>query len=64
MKDNLHISHKKTPNMPDYDSFCSQFSWEHEKDNLNGLPDGGINIAHEAVERHADGENKKTIALI
>ena len=63
MKGNLYISHQKTPNMPDYDSFCSQFSWEHEYVNLEGLPDGGINIAYEAVDRHANGDTRNTVAL-
>lgn len=49
--------------MPDYDSFCSQFGWEHEKDNLEGLSGGGINIAHEAIDRHANGDHRNTIAL-
>ncbi len=63
MKDNLYTPLQKTPNMPEYDSFWSQFSWEHEYDNLEGLSGGGINIAHEAVDRHANGDNKNTIAI-
>jgi acetyl-CoA synthetase len=63
MKDKLHTPLQKTPNMPDYDSFYNQFSWENENDNLEGLPGGGINIAHEAVDRHANGDNKNTVAL-
>ena len=49
--------------MADYDSFCSQFSWEHEYENLEGLPSEGINIAHEAVDRHANGGKRNTVAL-
>lgn len=49
--------------MADYDSFCSQFSWEHEYENLEGLPGEGINIAHEAVDRHANGGKRNTVAL-
>lgn len=60
---NQYTTHRKTPNMADYDSFCSQFSWEHEYENLEGLPSEGINIAHEAVDRHANGGKRNTVAL-
>jgi len=49
--------------MPDYDAFCSQFSWEKENESLDGLPGGGLNIAHEAVDRHANSDKKDTVAL-
>ncbi|MFM8702964.1 MAG: acetate--CoA ligase [Planctomycetia bacterium] len=42
------------PNMPDYERACREFSWEWARGLLDGLPDGrGLNIAHEAVDRHA-----------
>lgn len=42
------------PNMPDYASACAEFSWAWARGLLDGLPDGqGLNIAHEAVDRHA-----------
>lgn len=63
MKDNLAVIEEVKPNMIDYDSLCDQFSWEKENQNLVGLPEGGINIAHEAVDRHANGVNKNTVAL-
>ncbi len=56
-------SSQKVPNMLDYDVFCSQFSWEKEYEFLDKLPEGGINIAHEAIDRHANGEHKNTVAL-
>lgn len=44
------------PNMVDYAQMCAGFSWETAAQSLTGLPDGrGINIAHEAVDRHAQG---------
>ena len=63
MEADLNIKHQITPNMADYDSFCSQFSWEKEQENLEGLPGGGINIAHEAVDRHANSDNRNAVAL-
>jgi len=44
------------PNMADYDEAREHFSWDGARDMLGGLPGGrGINIAHEAVDRHATG---------
>ncbi|WP_306535218.1 acetate--CoA ligase [Geobacter sp.] len=44
------------PNLADYEATCASFSWEEVRRELAGLPEGrGLNIAHEAVDRHADG---------
>ena len=52
------------PNMVDYAQMCAGFSWEAAARNLTGLPDArGINIAHEAVDRHAQGFRSQQIAL-
>ena len=51
------------PNMPDYDLARSQFSWVQARAELAGLPGGGLNIAHEAVDRHAEGPLADTAAL-
>jgi acetyl-CoA synthetase len=41
------------PHLLDYDQTCAGFSWERAAALLDGLPGGrGINIAHEAVDRH------------
>ena len=39
-------------NMPDYARACASFSWNDARKLLDGLPDGGLNIAYEAVDRH------------
>jgi acetyl-CoA synthetase len=49
--------------MPDYDEARSQFSWAQARAELDGLPGGGLNTAHEAVDRHADGALADTAAL-
>ncbi|MFE1441121.1 acetate--CoA ligase [Streptomyces sp. NPDC058739] len=41
------------PRLTDYDRTRSHFSWSQARSPLSGLPDGGLNIAHEAVDRHA-----------
>jgi acetyl-CoA synthetase len=44
-----------TPHLVDYKKARSAFSWEKARAQLNGLPGGrGLNIAHEAVDRHAE----------
>jgi acetyl-CoA synthetase len=43
-----------TPNLVDYAQAYATFSWETARGLLEGLPEGGgLNIAHEAVDRHA-----------
>ncbi len=51
------------PNMVDYDEARSTFSWTAARAELAGLPGGGLNIAREAVDRHADGPLADTTAL-
>jgi acetyl-CoA synthetase len=44
------------PNLADYESTCSSFRWDAARGLLDGLPGGrGLNMAHEAVDRHARG---------
>ncbi|MFO1160390.1 MAG: acetate--CoA ligase [Reyranellaceae bacterium] len=52
-----------TPNLRDYDATCRSFDWSSERRALAGLPDGGLNIAHEAVTRHVAGGHGTRIAL-
>ena len=40
-----------TANMPDYEEARATFSWAAARARLEGLPGGGLNIAHECVER-------------
>ena len=56
---------KATPNLLDYDAAVAAFSWETIRAELQGLPGGrGLNIAHEAVDRHAAGPRRNHIALL
>ncbi|MEP6589352.1 MAG: AMP-binding protein [Polaromonas sp.] len=45
------------PNLADYAAACHAFSWDAARRELAGLPGGGLNIAHEAVDRHAQGQH-------
>ena len=52
-----------TANMQDYDQACVGFSWVAEQAQLGGLPDGKLNIAHEAIDRHVLDGNGDTLAI-
>jgi len=52
------------PNVVDYDAASKGFSWAVARTGLDGLPDGaGLNIAHEAVDRHGRGARASHVAL-
>ena len=52
------------PNLVDYERVCATFTWEAARRELDGLPGGkGLNIAHEAVDRHAAGTLRDQVAL-
>jgi acetyl-CoA synthetase len=52
------------PNLRDWEEARRRFSWEAARRELDGLPGGrGLNIAHEAVDRHAAGPRGSRVAL-
>jgi len=52
------------PNLVDYEAVRAQFSWTAILGELDGLPGGkGLNIAHEAVDRHAGGPLRDNLAI-
>jgi len=51
------------PNMTDYDALYRSFDWDEVRARLDGLPGGGLNIAHEAVTRHAAGPLAGHVAI-
>ncbi|HTT86534.1 MAG TPA: AMP-binding protein, partial [Acidimicrobiales bacterium] len=52
------------PNMVDYATERASFTWDEARRALDGLPGGrGLNIAHEASERHASGPRRDHVAL-
>ncbi len=51
------------PNLRHYEEACATFSWQRARAELDGLPAGGLNIAHEAVDRHAAGPRRAHLAL-
>lgn len=62
----IHKDPKKwavAPNLLNYEQTYSDFTWDQLASELDGLPGGGINIAHEAVDRHANGPLRHKLAL-
>ncbi|MEB0008498.1 AMP-binding protein, partial [Pseudomonas sp. RTB2] len=51
------------PNWLDSAQAREAFSWQTEAGELAGLPGGGLNLAYEAVDRHAMGAHRKHTAL-
>lgn len=52
------------PNLLNYQQVCAEFSWGEVRQELDGLADGkGLNIAHEAVDRHVNGGSGEKVAL-
>ncbi len=54
----------RPPNVMDYPAARRDFRWTSARKALDGLPRGrGLNIAHEAVDRHAEGPLADATAL-
>jgi acetyl-CoA synthetase len=52
------------PNLVDYIAARTEFDWAKARALLDGLPEGrGLNIAHEAVDRHLRGPRADRVAL-
>jgi hypothetical protein len=52
------------PILGDYEKVCAGFTWSEARAALQGLPGGrGLNIAHEAVDRHAASDYAAAVAL-
>jgi acetyl-CoA synthetase len=52
------------PHLYDYGDVRASFAWEKARKELDGLPEGrGLNMAYEAVDRHANGPRRDHPAL-
>jgi acetyl-CoA synthetase len=55
---------RRMSNLGDYAATRANFDWRQARSLLDGLPGGGgLNIAHEAVDRHAIGALAERVAL-
>jgi acetyl-CoA synthetase len=51
------------PNLGDYAAAYGNFSWTAARAELDGLPNGGLNIAYEALDRHVKKGKGDKLAL-
>lgn len=59
-----HLGEKDAANLREYGRSWAEFSWAEARRRLDGLPaGGGLNIAHEAVDRHTAGLHGNRLAL-
>ena len=54
---------REAANLVDYEACVRTFSWAKARTLLHGLPGGGLNIAHEAIERHVLAGKGERLAL-
>jgi acetyl-CoA synthetase len=50
-------------NLLSYAECAQTFSWAQARSHLDGFPGGGLNIAHEAIDRHVTGGHGGKLAL-
>lgn len=53
----------RVPLIGDYQERCRTFTWDVAREWLDGMPDGCLNIAYEAVDRHASTGVGRQVAL-
>ena len=51
------------PRLTDYASVCAGFNWDQAWQEIDGFLNGKLNIAHEAVDRHAVGPRRDHVAI-
>ena len=51
------------PNLPRVEPVPAAEFWAHARSALDGLPGGGLNIAHEALDRHRGGPRSEQVAF-
>ena len=54
---------KSHANMPDYDEARANFSWEEVEKEFSWHQTGKVNMAYEAIDRHAETWRKNKVAL-
>ncbi|MBP1970556.1 acetyl-CoA synthetase [Virgibacillus natechei] len=58
------MSHSiKQPNMQDYDEAYANFSWKEVEEAFSWHESGKVNMAYEAIDRHAESFRKNKVAL-
>jgi acetyl-CoA synthetase len=55
---------KVRPNLTDYDEMRRTWTWADSAKGIDGLPDGGVNIAYECIDRHIKNGKGGRTAMI
>ncbi|MFO7703646.1 MAG: hypothetical protein R6V43_00695 [Halopseudomonas sp.] len=50
-------------NLPDYEQFCRDFSWDQARQELTGMGNGQLNIAFEALDKHMHTDAAERTAI-
>lgn len=50
-------------NLHNYDEIASDFDWKEAEKEFSWYETGKVNMAHEAIDRHADSDRKNKVAL-
>lgn len=50
-------------NLHNYDEIASQFDWKEAEKEFSWYSTGKVNMAHEAIDRHAESDRKNKVAL-
>ena len=56
--------HRVAPNLANYDATVESFSWDEVERELDWLPSGGLNLAHEAIDRHVKNGRGGRTAMV
>ena len=51
------------PNIGEYHDSVGSFTWQQMRSELDGLPGGGLNLAYEAIDRHAKSHKRDKVAM-
>jgi len=63
MKEELIEPVSPNPNMTNYEETCAGFDWAEVEPNFSWHTTGKVNMAYEAIDRHAESSRKDKIAL-
>jgi acetyl-CoA synthetase len=58
-----HAQDSAGANLRNYDAEVNAFTWAQARALLKGPPGGGLNIVHEAIDRHVQAGRGKKLAL-
>jgi acetyl-CoA synthetase len=55
---------KVKPNLSDYDAASREITWDTVRKEIDGLPGGALNMAHECLDRHLKTTRRNKIAML